>query len=114
MFKHYADVAVFHDQKFSKVTLFASPRLMLGLNCFEPGQSQAVHDHADQDKFYCVLEGEAEFVVGADTRRAGVGTVIWCPAGVPHGVNNPTPNRAVIFMGIAPAPSAGGSHHAQA
>lgn len=114
MFKHYTDHAVFSATKFTKITLFASPRLMLGLNCFEPGQSQAVHDHTDQDKFYCVLEGEAEFVVGEITQQAGAGSVVWCPAGVPHGVNNTSPNRVVIFMGIAPAPSAGGHHHATA
>lgn len=100
---YHAHVDV-HPDKFYKATLFRSPRLMLGLNCLEPGQTQPVHDHADQDKFYLVMEGEGEFVVGDERRQAGPGMVIWAPAGVAHGVTNSGPSRLVIVMGIAPAP----------
>ena len=44
--------------KFFKSTLFHSQRLLLGLNSLEPGQTQKVHTHRGQDKFYFVLEGE--------------------------------------------------------
>jgi quercetin dioxygenase-like cupin family protein len=74
--------AEFSPDKFSKATLFQSGRLLLGLNCFEPGQEQKVHAHADQDKFYFVLDGEGEFTVGEETRLAGPGTAVWAPAGV--------------------------------
>ena len=100
---YHAHVGV-HPDKFYKATLFQSPRLMLGLNCLEPGQTQPVHDHAGQDKFYVVVEGEGEFVVGEERRRAGPGMVIWAPAGVAHGVTNAGVNRLVVVMGIAPAP----------
>jgi mannose-6-phosphate isomerase-like protein (cupin superfamily) len=93
-----------HPNKFYKATLFQSPRLLLGLNCLEPGQTQPVHDHADQDKFYVVMEGEGEFVVGDERRRVGPGLVVWAPAGVAHGVSNPGLQRLVVLMGIAPAP----------
>ena len=89
-------------EKYFKATLFESPRLMLGLNCLEPGQAHSAHSHADQDKFYFVVEGEGEFSVGADTRRAGPGSVIWAPAGVAHGVANHGAARLVVLMGIAP------------
>ncbi len=91
--------------KFFKATLFESPRLMLGLNCLEPGQAQAAHDHAGQDKFYFVIEGEAEFSVGGQARPAGAGAVIWAPAGVVHGVTNTGAARLVVLVGIAPAPA---------
>jgi len=90
--------------KFYKATLFQSERLLLGLNCLEPGQTQAVHDHADQDKFYFVVEGEGEFVVGEEKRTAGPGVAVWVPAGTPHGVTNTGSQRLVVLMGIAPAP----------
>jgi quercetin dioxygenase-like cupin family protein len=90
--------------KFYKVTLFQSERLLLGLNCLEPGQTQAVHDHADQDKFYFVVEGEGEFAVGDVTQAVGTGGVVWAPAGVPHGVTNTGVQQLVVLMGIAPAP----------
>lgn len=95
-----------HPQKFHKATLFQSPNLLLGLNCFEPGQSQPVHDHEGQDKFYLVVEGEGEFVVGQERQRAGPGLVVWAPAGVAHGVTNTGTTRLVVVMGIAPAPTA--------
>jgi len=48
----------------------------VGLNCFEPGQSQAVHAHAGADKFYVVLSGKANFVVGERTVAAVAGDLI--------------------------------------
>jgi quercetin dioxygenase-like cupin family protein len=90
--------------RFFKTTLFRGDRLMVGLNCLEPGQVQAVHTHADQDKFYLVLEGAGEFTVGEATREAGAGTVVWAPAGEPHGVANRGEVRLTLLVGIAPAP----------
>lgn len=103
---HYQNHVSFKPEKFTKATLFQSERLLLGLNCFEPGQVQAVHDHADQDKFYLVLEGEGKFTLGEEVQTVGVGGVVLAPAGVPHGVKNTSPTRLIIFMGIAPSQSA--------
>ncbi len=94
-----------HPGKFFKSTLFQSERLLLGLNCLEPGQTQSAHAHASQDKFYFVVEGEGEFTVGDETRRAGPGMVVWAPAGVEHGVTNAGAQRLVLLVGIAPAPT---------
>lgn len=91
-------------EKYHKDTLFRSERLLLGLNCLEPAQVQHVHSHDDQDKFYFVVEGEGEFIVGDVTKTAGTGEVVWAPAGIEHGVTNTGRERLVIFMGIAPAP----------
>lgn len=88
--------------KFFKSTLFESQHLMLGLNCLEPGQTQAVHAHDGQDKFYFVVEGEGSFTVGDEQQRGGPGTVVWAPAGVPHGVTNAGAARLVVLVGIAP------------
>jgi quercetin dioxygenase-like cupin family protein len=91
-------------EKFFKATMFRSERLMLGLNCLEPGQVQKVHTHAGQDKFYYVLEGEGEFVVGDETVNCGTGQVVWAPAEVLHGVSNRGNEQLVVLVGIAPAP----------
>jgi len=90
--------------KLFKSTLFQSSHLLLGLNCLEPGQVQSAHAHTDQDKFYFVVEGEGEFVVGDETQTAGSGLAIWAPAGVEHGVSNTGVQRLVLLVGIAPAP----------
>lgn len=88
--------------KFFKSTLFESPRLLLGLNCLEPGQAHHAHSHADQDKFYYVIEGEGVFTVGGETQTAGPGSAIFAPGGVDHGVANQGAARLVVLMGLAP------------
>ena len=85
-----------------KATLFESQRLLLGLNCLEPGQGDRVHTHPDQDKFYVVLEGEGEFTVGDETLQAGEGMTVLAPAGVSHAVRNASAARLVILMGLTP------------
>jgi quercetin dioxygenase-like cupin family protein len=102
MITHYSQHTGANATKFFKSTLFQSPNLLLGLNCLEPGQTQAVHAHAGQDKFYFVVEGTGEFVLGAETRPAGPGSVVWAPAGEPHGVANRGEARLVLLVGIAP------------
>jgi quercetin dioxygenase-like cupin family protein len=106
-FYDYQDAVGFNTEKFFKTTLVQSERLMLGLNCLEPGQVQKIHDHTDQDKFYFVLEGEGLFTVGEEEKTASYGMLVWAPAGVPHGVSNQSAQRLVILMGIAPAPQIG-------
>lgn len=101
-FTHYSTHTGSSAAKHFKSTLFESTRLMLGLNCLEPGQSQSTHAHGNQDKFYFVVEGEGEFTVGEARQRCGPGSTIWAPAGVEHGVSNNGAARLVVLMGIAP------------
>ena len=101
---HYSDHVGAKPDKFYKTTLFQAKHLLLGLNCLEPGQVQAVHDHADQDKFYYVIEGRGSFTIGEMTAEVGPGHVVWAAAGVPHGVENRGSERLTILVGIAPSP----------
>lgn len=103
-FEHYQEHTGSRPDKFFKSTLFQSPRILLGLNCLEPGQTQAVHDHDHQDKFYFVIEGEGEFTVGDEVRTVGAGYAVWAAAGIPHGVTNHGSRRLTILVGMAPAP----------
>ena len=105
---HYITRPIDHagarPDKFYKATLFRGDALLLGVNCLEPGQTQAAHDHADQDKFYYVIEGVGRFRVGDEYDTAGEGQVVWAPAGVIHGVANESDTRLTLLVGIAPAP----------
>ncbi len=101
---HYKDHLGSKADKFYKATLFQGDHLLIGLNCLEPGQVQSVHDHADQDKFYYVIEGKGLFTIGEEMMEIGPGHIVWAAAGVPHGVKNQGTERLVILMGIAPAP----------
>ena len=77
---------------------------MVGLNCLEPGQTQAAHAHQGADKFYLVLEGNGKFTVGEEEKTAGAGTVVVAPAGIPHGVTNAADERLSLLVAIAPPP----------
>ena len=97
-------MAAFDPGRYQKVDVVGSDRLQLGLNCLEPGQSQPVHGHAGQDKFYLVLSGTAQIRLGEEAVTAVAGELAWAPAGLAHGVNNPGPERLVLLVGMAPAP----------
>lgn len=103
-FTHFGEHVGARTDKHYKTTLFSGDHLMVGLNCLEPGQEQAVHDHSDQDKVYHVLEGEGVFSVAGEERCAGAGVVVWAQAGVPHGVRNEGAGRLTLLVCIAPAP----------
>ena len=103
-FTHYHNHVGSNPDKQFKSTLFQSQRLLLGLNCLEPGQAQHTHIHDDQDKFYFVIEGEGEFMVGAESQTAVEGMTVWAPAGVAHGVTNNGEKQLVLLVGIAPGP----------
>lgn len=95
----------FDPDAYTKIDLALSPRILLGLNCLEPGQSQAVHSHADQDKFYYVIEGAGAFILAGQEHLVFAGGCVWAPAGVDHGLTNGGDERLVVLVGIAPAPA---------
>ncbi len=101
------DLVDFNWEKFTKVDLFASDRLLLGLNCFEAGQVQPAHSHQGQDKFYVVLRGIGMFSLAGERQAVAEGGCVWAPAGVEHGVSNETGERLVLLVGMAPSPSTG-------
>ncbi|HEU5303379.1 MAG TPA: cupin domain-containing protein [Gemmatimonadales bacterium] len=95
--------AAFSADTANKVDLFPGEHLFVGLNCFEPGQSQRTHVHAGADKFYLIVRGKARMIVGQETREVGEGAVVWAPADVPHGVIEAL-ERTVMLVAMAPPP----------
>ncbi|MGQ0702124.1 MAG: cupin domain-containing protein [Gemmatimonadales bacterium] len=95
--------ATYRADRFVKLDLVAGRTLFLGLNCFEDGQSQAVHTHGGADKFYLILSGNARMIVGEHTVDAGPNTLVWAPVGVPHGVERAY-GRTLMLVGMAPPP----------
>jgi quercetin dioxygenase-like cupin family protein len=101
--QHLSERAHFSSSKMTKIDCFRSARLLVGLNCFEPGQTQPVHAHAGADKFYLVMSGKARFIVGDRSVEAGPGALVLAPEGVPHGVEQAL-ERTIVLVAIAPAP----------
>ena len=100
-----ADFAAYSAAKMGKTTIFESPRLLVGLNAFEPGQQHALHAHAGQDKVYHVLEGEGVFLLDGGELAMKPGDLLIAPEGVPHGVRNTGASRLLVLAILAPAPS---------
>jgi len=96
--------AVFDPEKMGKSTLFASERVLVGLNAFEPGQEHRLHTHEGMDKVYHVLRGSGEFLL--EDRAVGMeaGVMLVAPSGVPHGIRNSGGERLVVLAVLAPAP----------
>lgn len=97
--------AGFDPAKATKADLFRGTTLFAGLNCFEPGQSQRLHVHAGADKLYLIVSRKARITVGTESVVAEAGTIAWCPAGVPHGVEEAL-ERTVMVIAMAPPPGA--------
>ena len=96
--------AVFRADKMGKSTLFESPRILVGLNAFEPGQQHALHAHAGLDKVYQVLSGEGEFLLAERRIPMQAGVMLVAPEGVPHGIRNTGPDRLLVLAILAPGP----------
>ena len=87
-----------------KTTLFESPRLLVGLNAFEPGQSHPLHTHQNMDKVYQVVEGSGLFLLDGRELPMAAGDLLIAPEGVPHGVRNTGHSRLLLLAILAPAP----------
>jgi quercetin dioxygenase-like cupin family protein len=101
---HPRERAAFSTDQATKADLVRGEQLFLGLNCFEPGQTQRVHSHHGADKFYLLLSGKARMVVGDDRFEASAGALVWAPADLSHGVEAAL-ERTVMLVGMAPPPA---------
>lgn len=96
--------ASYRADKMGKTTLFESPRLLVGLNAFEPGQEHALHAHAGLDKVYHVIEGEGVFLLQGRELPMREGDLLVAPEGIPHGVRNTGARRLLVLAILTPAP----------
>src|SRR2546429_842591 len=103
LIQHVPARAAFASANMTKLDCFRTDRLLVGLNCFEPGQDQRVHAHDGADKFYFVVAGKARFVIADRSVEAGAGDLILGPAGRPPGVGPGLPRTAGV-VALAPAP----------
>src|SRR5258708_29352455 len=94
----------FAPDRMQKVNLFETDRMFCDVYCFEPGQTQALHAHAENDKVYVVLSGRGRFAVGGEVRELGPNEATIAPAGSEHGVVNDSNERLVVLTLMAPHP----------
>jgi len=99
-----AEHAQWRSDKMGKGTLFQSPRLLVGLNCFEPGQFHALHSHEGMDKVYHIVAGEGTILLEGRELPIRAGELVVAPDGVPHGIRNTGGGRLLVLAILAPAP----------
>jgi quercetin dioxygenase-like cupin family protein len=100
-----SDYHNFSSEKMKKNNMFQTQRFFCDIYCFEPGQEQKGHIHAEQDKVYLVLEGQGTFQVGPEKQVLGPGQGTMAPAGEEHGVKNHTGQRLKVLVFVSPNPS---------
>ncbi len=98
------DAVAFNPEKLKKVSLFDTDNFFCDVYCFEPGQTQKVHSHADSDKIYYVLEGKGKVTVGDEERELSADEITIAPTGQDHGVVNHTNEKLVMLVFMAPKP----------
>ena len=96
--------AVFNPEKMGKATIFESPRILVGLNSFEPGQEHKLHAHEGMDKVYQVLSGTGVFLLESEEIPMSPGVMLIAPEGVSHGVRNTGSEQLVLLAILAPGP----------
>ena len=99
-----SDYQAFSQEKMKKNNIFQTARFFCDVYCFEPGQEQKGHVHAEQDKVYLVLEGKGTFQVGVEKQVLGRGQGTMAPAGEEHGVKNESGERLKVLVFVAPNP----------
>ena len=99
-----ADFQTFSTEKMRKHNVFETPNFFCDVYCFDPGQEQKRHLHAEQDKVYLVLEGQGTFRVGEQEQVLGPGQGTMAPAGEEHGVLNHSGSRLRLLVFMAPNP----------
>jgi quercetin dioxygenase-like cupin family protein len=95
----------FAAAKMQKVNLCEDADLFCDLYCLEPGQSQAVHSHADATKIYYVLDGTVEITIGQRREKVAAGGLAWAERNEPHGVENTSQARSTLLVIMAPHPN---------
>lgn len=103
-FRSIADAKRFAEEKYQKVNLFESPLSMLDVYCLLPGQSQKLHNHKNNDKYYLIWEGRATVQIGTEIRELGPGEAALAKPGIDHSIANNSAEPLVALVFQAPKP----------
>lgn len=104
MTKKLTELARFSPEKMQKVPVFEAAGMLCDVYCLEPGQSQKVHAHDASDKIVLGIEGQLVAVLGDAELPLPPGSAVHAPPGVPHGLRNDGPARAIAYVVTAPRP----------
>ena len=67
-----------------------------------PGFDTGAHYHTKIEEFFYVVEGQLDLRSGDRVVRAGPGTFVFVPPGVPHSISNSGKERGSLLLGCVP------------
>ena len=68
-----------------------------------PGSEQPLHEHADREQCYVIVQGRGLMRTGDEEREVGAGTLVFVPPGTQHAIRN-TGRGPLIFVSAASPP----------
>ena len=93
------DSGEFSDQNFKRLLVHDSPYLKILNFNFRAGQHMPVHSHDIEGQVSMVIvEGEGEFLGGAEPQPARTGDVLVCDIAEPHGLKAKTDLRLLVTI----------------
>ncbi|HYG56519.1 MAG TPA: cupin domain-containing protein [Symbiobacteriaceae bacterium] len=101
-FQNVAAMKRFSEEKYQKNSLFETPLSALDVYCLMPGQSQKLHSHKGNDKYYLIWEGRATVQIGQESRELGPGEAALARPGVEHAITNRSDEPVVAIVFQAP------------
>lgn len=98
-----ADLSEFSEKNRIRKKLVQSKGTVCEIVCYEPGQNTVIHHHPLQDEIFYVVEGEG-FITFEDRANIPVkpGSVVFVPAGTPHGLDTNDTDRLVVMFTKGP------------
>jgi mannose-6-phosphate isomerase-like protein (cupin superfamily) len=78
-----------------------SRRMEVGVDIYAAGGSSPMHAHADREKLFVVLSGQARITVGDESRVLERSGLAFVPADVPHGFENPGTGNLELLSIVA-------------
>ena len=81
---------------------FGSRQMAITLVEGAPGSQQALHAHSDSEQVYVIVTGRGRMTVSDEQRDVGAGSLVFIPAGSPHAIHNPGPEKLVYVSATAP------------
>jgi quercetin dioxygenase-like cupin family protein len=88
----------FSSIKQTRKKLVASENLVAELVCYEPGQATVAHLHPRQDEMFHVIDGAGTIVVDEQEVQVAVGSIVFVPAGVRHGIRADAESRLALMF----------------
>lgn len=101
-FQKVAEAVRFSAEKYQKQSLFKTEQTALDVYCLMRGQSQKLHSHKQNDKYYVIWEGRATVQIGEEIRELGPGEAALARPGVDHAISNNGTEPVVALVFQAP------------